>query len=197
VPRNIVLDGMDATVAAAFRQALGTLSRAGARVVEIDLAVLERIPQVNAKGGFSPPEAYAWHRELLERAGDRYDPRVRVRILRTHEQSAADYIELTRARASLIAQADAATRAFDALAMPTAPVVAPRFAELADDADYARINVLALRNPSLWNFLDRPAVSLPMASDGPPAGLMLVGKRGHDRNLLRIARAAEPVVGQG
>ncbi|HYG85472.1 MAG TPA: amidase [Azospirillum sp.] len=194
VPKNIVLDGMDATVSAAFQRALEALSGAGARVVEVDLAVLDRIPQANAKGGFSAPEAYAWHRDLLERAGDRYDPRVRVRILRAQEQSAADYIELTRTRAALMAEAEAGTRGFDVLAMPTVPVVPPRFAELVDDAEYARINMLVLRNPSLWNFLDRPAVSLPMATDGLPAGLMLVGKRGHDRNLLRVARGVEGVV---
>ena len=193
VPKNTVLDGMDATVAAAFRQALEALSKAGARVVEIDLAALDRIPKANAKGGFASPEAYAWHRELLARAGDRYDPRVRVRILRGQEQSAAEYIELTRTRTALMAEVEAATRAFDALVMPTVPVVPPLVAELADDAAYARVNMLVLRNPSLWNFLDRPAVSLPMATDGLPAGLMLVGKRGHDRNLLRVARAVESV----
>ncbi len=196
VPKNIVLDGIDATVSAAFQRALEALSKAGARVVEIDLAALDRIPEANAKGGFASPEAFAWHRELLARAGDGYDPRVRMRILRGQEQSAADYIELTRIRAALMAEAEAATRAYDALAMPTVPVVPPRFDELEDDAEYARINMLALRNPSLWNFLDRPAVSLPMATGGLPAGLMLVGKRGHDRNLLRVARAAEPVVAQ-
>ncbi|WP_448189744.1 amidase [Azospirillum sp. sgz301742] len=194
VPKTIVLDGMDATVAAAFNRALEALSKAGARVVEIELPVLDRIPQANAKGGFASPEAYAWHRELLARSGDRYDPRVRMRIQRGQEQSAADYIELTRIRTAVMAEAEAATRAFDALVMPTVPVVPPRVDELADDAAYARINMLVLRNPSLWNFLDRPAVSLPMATDGLPAGLMLVGKRGHDRNLLRVARAVEPVV---
>lgn len=195
VPRNIVLGGLDATVAAAFGRALAALSAAGARVVEIDLSVLDRIPQANAKGGFASPEAYAWHRDLLARAGDRYDPRVRVRILRGQEQSAADYIELTRIRTALMAEAEAATRAYDALVMPTVPVVPPRMDELADDGEYARVNMLVLRNPSLWNFLDRPAVSLPMATSGLPAGLMLVGKRGHDRNLMRVARAVEPVVG--
>ncbi|HYH39619.1 MAG TPA: amidase [Azospirillum sp.] len=194
VPTTVVLDGMDDTVAAAFERALEALAQAGARVVEIDLATLAAIPRANAKGGFASPEAYAWHRELLARSGDRYDPRVSARILRGQEQSAADYIELTRTRAALMAEAEAATRAFDALAMPTVPVVPPRLDELEDDAAYARINMLVLRNPSLWNFLDRPAVSLPMATGGLPAGLMLVGKRGHDRNLLRVARAVEPVV---
>jgi trk system potassium uptake protein TrkH len=123
-----------------------------------------------------------------------YDPRVAVRIRRGLEQTAVDYIELIHARAALIREVDAATRDFDLLLMPTVPFVAPRFAELADDAEYGRINMLALRNPSVWNFLDRPAISLPCAGGGLPVGAMLVGRRGHDRRLLAISLGAEPVL---
>ncbi len=194
VPKNVVLDGMDAVVAAAFQRALAALSSAGVRVVEIDLPVLDRIQQVNSKGGLVTPETYTWHRDLLERAGDQYDPRVYKRIQRGQKQSAADYIELMQTRAVLMAEGESQTRGFDALAMPTVPVVPPRFDELVDDAAYGRINMLVLRNPSLWNFLDRPAISLPMATKGLPAGLMLVGKRNHDRTLLRVASAMETVI---
>jgi Asp-tRNA(Asn)/Glu-tRNA(Gln) amidotransferase A subunit family amidase len=123
-----------------------------------------------------------------------YDPRVAVRIRRGLEQTAVDYIELIHARAALIREVDAATRDFDLLLMPTVPFVAPRFAELADDAEYGRINMLALRNPSVWNFLDRPAISLPCAGGGLPVGAMLVGRRGHDRRLLAISLGAESVL---
>ncbi|HEY0833257.1 MAG TPA: amidase [Azospirillum sp.] len=194
VPKCHALDGLDATVSAAFERALSALSRRGARVVEFAMPALDRVPPVNAKGGFSAPEAYSWHRDLLERRGESYDPRVRVRILRALEQSAADYVDLVRTRGALMAEADAASRGFDALAMPTVPVVAPRFDELTDDADYTRLNLLVLRNPSLWNFLDRPAVTLPVGAAGLPVGLMLVGRRGHDRALLSVARGVESVV---
>ena len=93
-----------------------------------------------------------------------------------------------------MAEAAEQTRDFDALLLPTTPIVAPRFDELADDAGYARLNIMVLRNPSLFNFLDRPAATLPCATDGLPVGAMLVGKRGHDRRLLAIARAVEPVI---
>ena len=56
---------------------------------------------------------------------------------------------------------DAATAPFDAVAMPTCPIVPPRIDAWTDDADYARVNALALRNTSLGNFLDRCAISLP------------------------------------
>jgi len=60
------------------------------------------------------------------------------------------------------------------------------------DGDYARLNALVLRNPSLANFLDRCAVSLPVHRPAEaPVGLMLIGRRGGDERLLAIARAIE------
>src|SRR6185437_966854 len=78
LPRTLVLDDLDAEVAAAFERACSALSRAGARIVELPLAELADYPSINAKGGFSPPEAYAWHERLLARRGQDYDARVRL-----------------------------------------------------------------------------------------------------------------------
>jgi aspartyl-tRNA(Asn)/glutamyl-tRNA(Gln) amidotransferase subunit A len=194
IPRQVVLDDLDATVATAFERARRALEAAGARVADLDLPPLARLAEANAKGGLPPPEALAWHRDLLERRGEEYDRRVAVRIRRGTDQNAADYVALVRARAELMAQTDAATAAWDVLLMPTVPIVAPRIDELAEDADYFRLNALVLRNPSIWNFMDRPAVTLPCASDGLPVGAMLVGRRGHDHRLLSIAAAAEAVI---
>jgi aspartyl-tRNA(Asn)/glutamyl-tRNA(Gln) amidotransferase subunit A len=194
VPRQIVLDGVDTTVSVAFSRVLTRLSAAGVRVIDFDMPALDLIPPVNAKGGFVAPEALAWHKDLMARREAEYDPRVASRIRRGFEQSAVDMIELIAARSAIMAEAARQTRDIDALLLPTVPIVAPRFEELADDADYARINILVLRNPSLFNFLDRPAITVPCASDGLPVGAMLVGKHGHDRRLLALAQAVEPVV---
>lgn len=194
IPRQVVLDNLDATVAAAFERARRALEAAGARVADLDLPPLARLAEVNAKGGFSPPEAYAWHRDLLERQGDGYDPRVATRIRWGTEPSAADYVALVGARAALMAETDAATAAWDVLLMPTVPIVAPRMDEMVEDADYFRLNPLVLRNPSIWNFMDRPSVTLPCASDGLPVGAMLVGGRGGDHRLLSVAAAAEAAI---
>jgi aspartyl-tRNA(Asn)/glutamyl-tRNA(Gln) amidotransferase subunit A len=194
VPQQIVLDGLDATVSSAFSRTLTRLSQAGAHLSDLDMPALTRIAEVGAQGGFAAPEALAWHKDLLEQRGSEYDPRVAIRIRRGAGQSAVDYIELLAARKAIMAEAAEQTRDFDALLMPTTPIVAPRFDELADDASYTRLNIMVLRNPSLFNFLDRPAATLPCATDGLPVGAMLVGKRNHDRRLLAIARAMEPVI---
>lgn len=80
VPKTLVLDDLDRDVGTSFERALGALSRAGARITEIDMPELREVVEANAKGGFSPVEALAWHEELLASRGEEYDARVRARI---------------------------------------------------------------------------------------------------------------------
>ena len=195
VPQAYVLDEVDPHVAQSFQQALSTLSAAKAHIEEIPLTELNELPQINRKGGFPAAEAYTFHRERLKSEADQYDPRVSVRILRGRDQSAADYIELVAARRDLCLRTDQRLACFDAVLMPTTPMVAPTFASLESDADYGRLNLLALRNPTLTNFLDRCAVSIPCQEPGTaPVGLTLMGDRGDDRRLLSVAAAVEALV---
>jgi aspartyl-tRNA(Asn)/glutamyl-tRNA(Gln) amidotransferase subunit A len=192
LPRNVVLDSMDADVAGAFERALKAIADAGARIVEFDMHAFDAIPAANARGGFAAAEAFAWHRALLASKGDRYDPRIRQRIERGGSMTAADYIDLCRARGNIIAGADIATREFDAMIMPTCPLAPPDIAALDDEAEYTRVNTLLLRNTTLANFLDRCAIALPCHHDGePPASIMLVGETMGDTTLLAIAQSVE------
>lgn len=90
---NFVTDGVEPAVAAAIDTALKHLEAAGAIVTEVRFAPLDRLPEIN-RFGFSPIEAYAWHRPLLEKHREQYDPRVLVRILKGQPASAADYLDL-------------------------------------------------------------------------------------------------------
>lgn len=195
VPRAVVLDEADAQVGRAFERALGILSGAGARVSEEPLRELTELARINRKGGFPTAECYASQRKRLERQGAEFDPLVAMRIQRGAEQSAADYIELLQARAQYIERMAHVLAPFDAVLMPTTPIIAPRFTELETDAEFIRINLLVLRNPSIANFMDRCAISVPCHEAGnAPVGLMLMGAHGSDRRLLGIAAAAEALV---
>lgn len=102
VAQTTLLDDMDGAVARAFGRALGAPRVAGARIDEIPLTELRELGAIQSTGGFSAAESHAWHRPLLERCGDQYDPRVRVRIERGAAMKAHEYIELTGARADWI-----------------------------------------------------------------------------------------------
>jgi len=192
VPTGFLLDGLAPVVATAFGRALKRLADAGARIVEAPMVVLERVLEIHRLGGVAAPEAFAWHRALLARAGDRYDQRVRARLEAAGGTSAADYIGALEFRAARIAEFDQATLPYDAVLAPTVAIPPPRQDELTRDEDYLRINGQVLRNTTIFNLLDRCALSLPIQAPGElPVGLMLVGERNGDRRLLAIGKAVE------
>ncbi|GMB79228.1 amidase [Shinella zoogloeoides] len=193
VPQSVVFDGIEPHVARTFEAALRRLADAGAMVSEIALKEFEMVGQINAKGGFSAPEALAWHHDLLEEHGEAYDQRVRARILRAREQTAADYIDMLHLRRAYIEATNRAISAYDVLAMPTVPMVAPAIGALEADNDlFVKTNLTLLRNPALINMLDGCAISLPVHAEGEaPVGLMLAAAGGRDAALLANARAVE------
>lgn len=198
IPKHFVLNDLDAEVAAAFEGAVGELRRLGVQVTEIDFKALDELPRINAKGGFAAAEAFAWHRQHLAEREALYDPRVSVRIAKGAEQSAADYIELRHARQAMIGEGRRIMADLDALIYPTAPMIAPRLADLQDDAEYARLNLLALRNPSVANFLDSCAISIPIqAADAAPVGLHILGHAGQDAALFAVAASLEQALRDG
>lgn len=199
VPTTLMLDGLEREVASAFERSLAALRAAGAHVEEIALPPLSELAALNAAGGFSAAESWAWHRRRLATDGDRYDPRVALRIRRGEAMSAADYVELTWARRDWIARMEAALAGFDAMLSPTVPMVAPPIAPLlaSDDAFFAANGAL-LRNPSAINFLDGCALSVPCHAAGAmPVGLMVWSSALRDDAVLDASLAIEAALAPG
>ncbi len=192
VLRNYVEEGLEDAVARAYAAALSRLSALGARLVDIRIAEIEALPGVNATGGFAASEAWTWHHDLIDRAGERYDPRILKRIRRGEGMSAENYIALSMARRELIAAVAPQTAGFDAVLAPTCPLTPPAIAAVEDEAAYNRINMALLRNTSVFNFLDRCSISIPCQKPGEaPVGLMLTGENGGDGKLFAVAMAVE------
>ena len=196
VPTTLALDAMDKHVADTFAATVAKLKDAGALVDEIAIPEFAELGSINSKGGFTAAEAWAWHRDLIARAGKRYDPRVVSRIMRGQDMSAADYLDLLDAREAWVAAVDHRIAGYDALVMPTTPIVAPAVADLvASDEAYYAANGLILRNPTLINFLDGCALSLPCQAAGTaPVGLMISGSNGADRRILAVGLAVEALL---
>src|SRR5690348_8889986 len=76
VPTTLVLDELDDEVARAFDRALDQLSRQGAVIERTAVPEFLDVGVMNANGGFSAAESYAWHRYLIANKGDVYDQRV-------------------------------------------------------------------------------------------------------------------------
>jgi aspartyl-tRNA(Asn)/glutamyl-tRNA(Gln) amidotransferase subunit A len=190
--QGMPFEGIDQTVSAAWSAALARLGKAGVKLSDETVALIDDLAQANAKGGFAPAESFAIHRERLKTRGDGVDPVIRTRIERGGAMTAADYVDLMQARRRLVRAMDARMSALDALVLPTTPIVAPKLAEVATPEEFGRKNAMLLRNTAPINFLDLCAISLPLPRQGAlAAGLMLVGRNGRDRRLFDIAAAVE------
>lgn len=193
LPDAYVLEQMDDTVKEAFERSLALLLEHGAQIDTIAIPEFAQLPYINRQGGLVCAEAWALHRELIGSNESDYDPRVASRILRGKEMDCADYIDLLDTREAWIAAVEARLNGYDALLLPTVPIIAPRIADLqASDAAYFEANALILRNPSIINFLNGCALSIPCHADGQaPVGLMVAAPAYHDQHLLAIGAAIE------
>ena len=192
---GLPLRDLDETVSRKFMTALDLAGRAGAELAEVETPLFEDMRAVNSAATIATVEAYALHRERLATRGDEMDPFIRARIEMGKAVSPSGYRDMLDARARLAQAMDALLAGFDALVLPTTPIVAPTMAELSTDDDFRRANRLLLRNTEIANFFDLCAISLPIPGDGLPAGFMLFGRRGEDRKLFRMAAAVERALG--
>jgi aspartyl-tRNA(Asn)/glutamyl-tRNA(Gln) amidotransferase subunit A len=196
LPDTVVLDGMDGQVSDAFWKSVSKLSEAGAWIDEQPMAPFARLGEINPKGRLQAAEAWAWTRKYIQGRAGECDPRVVSRIRRGEEVSAAEYIELLRARAEWICEVERIIRPYDAMIMPTVPVIAPAIEELvASDEAYFKANAAMLRNPSFINFLDGCALTLPChRADEAPVGLTLAGRAMQDGRILSMGLAVEELL---
>jgi aspartyl-tRNA(Asn)/glutamyl-tRNA(Gln) amidotransferase subunit A len=195
IVQGMPLERLDDTVAKRFPAALARLEKAGARLSDQVLPLLDAMNKINARGGLQATEAFTVNRDRLDRRGEDIDQNVRRRLERARGMPAADYIEMLNERMALVPAMDEVLADIDVLAMPTTPIVAPTLEEVTPPDEFARKNAMLLRNTSIWNFFDNCAISVPMPRDGGlPCGLMLVARNGQDRRLFRIAAAVEKVL---
>ena len=195
VPRNYMLDEVDSWVASSFERALERLGAAGVIIAEESLVPLDDLSEINRVGSFSAPEAAYHHRAVLSQPGAPIDHRVRLRIERASGMTAVQYVELGERRRQFQQAMLAAIEPYDALLMPTSPIVAPRLDQIAEDHDFFRLNALVLRNTSAINFLDGCALSIPCHRAGEaPVGLMLAGRPLEDARIFALGQSIESVL---
>ena len=94
----------------------------------------------------------------------------------------------------MINRADELMDGLDGFIMPTCPQIPAAISDLDDDADYGRINLMALRNTFVGNFLNRCAISIPAHEIGDaPVGLMLMAPLMADQALFSAAKVIENI----
>jgi aspartyl-tRNA(Asn)/glutamyl-tRNA(Gln) amidotransferase subunit A len=198
VPEDVVFDGAEPEVVAAFEAALKRLEAAGAKVERRRVPAFAEVFALSAEyGALVTAEAYTVLKPHLDGPGAALmDRRVVARAGLGANITMPGYVALLAARARMVAAFD---REFAGafLVHPTLPHVAPTIASLeADDDLFVKTNAKTLRNTLIGNFLDVCGVSLPCGTGaaGMPVGLLVTAVRGADEALLSFALAAESVV---
>lgn len=197
VPRGLLFTETEDVVLQAVEKALAQLRTAGASVQDVAWDDLLIQPfSLQEKGTLVAAEAAHIHREHLQSHADQFDPLVHARIHRGMQMDAATYVGIQQARNALLPQLDARMAEWDVLLLPTVAFTAPRIDALANEAAFTQANSLILRNTSVFNFYDLPALSLPLprAAGELPIGLMVVGSRHADRPLLAMGAAIETIL---
>lgn len=183
-----VLDDCDPQIQAACDSAIGALSEKGATIEHIE------IPEVVQALDLAPilfgSEAYGTWGEVIDANPDAMSTPVRERFQSGQAFGAAAYVRAWQKLDDLRQAYINRVAGFDAIVLPTSPILPPVTQHLIDDdAYFSAQNLLALRNTRVGNLLGLCAATLPTGHDH--CGLMLMGRAFGDRALLRVAAAAE------
>jgi aspartyl-tRNA(Asn)/glutamyl-tRNA(Gln) amidotransferase subunit A len=188
------LEGAEAGVLNAFRQAVHAMRAAGAEVDEIETPAAADFDLAVGLGLIvSRAEAAAYHTAYGDRRQRYATTAVAEQMDEASRVTAVHYLQAQRAREDLRWRMLRLFDRFDALLLPTTRVAAPK----RDDLD--NYFLVLSQNCILWSLLGFPVVSLPCGRTplGLPAGAQLVAAPYEDDRLLAIAAALELELSRG
>ena len=173
---------------AGFAAALDRMAQAGAQIMHGTIKGIEEAMDLSPI--LFAAEAYGTWKDVIEAAPEKMFDRILDRFRSGAGFSAPDFVaawqRLDQLRQSWLAQ----TAGFDAVLLPTAPILPPNAARLMTDDDYyVTENLLALRNTRVGNLMGLCGLTLPTGV--PATGLMALGRPGGEEDLLRIGAAIE------
>ena len=185
---TIVPDDVRDAPRAAFQSAVERLQAAGATIENRYFSQL--FDAFNVAGNLYAADSYGWWRELVEASPEKMFPQILERVRGGQTVSGPDYCAGWNTLRDIRKQYAAETAQFDAVIMPTAPILPPNAERLlTDDEYYKSENLLALRNTRVANLLDVCSITLPTGV--PSCGIMFNGQNGNEAALLRLGAAAE------
>lgn len=185
---TVALDDVRERPGNGFDDACVRLSHAGAKISRFKAPeVAEALALTVA---LYTGEAYGIWAETIEKAPEKMFPRILDRFRAGAEVSAPEYVAAWRRLEELRRVWHARTAGFDAVILPTSPILPPNVNRLmTDDAYYVTENLLSLRNTRIGNLMGLCALTLPTSE--PSCGISLMAAPGAEDRLLRLGAAAE------
>ena len=172
----------------AFDNSIKRLQAMGAVVEYINIPTVTEA--LGLTGILFPTEAYGTWKHEIESNPEAMFEEILLRFRSGSNVLASDYVAAWQALDQLRAEYSEATAAYDAILMPSSPILPPNIDRLAQDHDYyVTENLLALRNTRIGNLMGVCALTLPTGV--PSCGFMILCPPMGEHRLLRLGAAVE------
>jgi len=188
VLQGMAMDDLEDAPATGFANAMARLRDAGAVIEDVDVPEVAEATEMSAL--LLATEGYGTWQHLIEEKPDLMFHEIRERFRVGATFSGADFVagwqKLERLRAAYLKK----TAGYDAVILPTCPILPPQVDLLASDSDYYKnANLRTLRNTRIGNLMGLPGLTLPTGV--PSTGLLLQTPPLTEARLLRLGAAAE------
>ena len=189
--KNVAMENVADFPKKAFENSIDKLKKAGASVSEILVPSVDEAMELT--GLLYSPEAYATWKHKIEKSPDLMFSKILERFRSGANVLASDFICAWDKLMDLRQQYFSAVKMYDAVLIPTSPIIPPELDRLMNDGDfYNSQNLLALRNTRIGNLMGGCSITLP--TDIPSCGLLIMGMPNQEERLLRLAQACELVL---
>ncbi len=186
--RTVAQDDMRDAPMAAFNSAVERVKNAGAQIEWIDVPeVADAMPLATC---VFTSEAYGLWREVIEANPAKMYSEILDRFRLGKQFSGPDYVSAWAKLEVARMGYDKAVAGYDAVLLPTTPILPPNLQRLEQDSEYyVTENLLALRNTRIGNLMGLCGLTIPTGV--PSCGLMMLCPPDMEENLLRLGAAVE------
>ena len=189
--QTVVLDDIEDLPLKAYNDTLELIQVAGATIEPLN--VVEIAEAIALSGVLYGAEAYGLWRQVIEASPEKMFSKILERFRAGQSASGSDYVAAWLQLNTIRSIWNKACAAYDAVLLPTAPILPPNKQRLScDDNYYVSQNLLALRNTRVANLMNTCALTLPTGV--PSCGTMLIGKPNREELLLRHGMAVESIL---
>ena len=185
---SVALDDIRPEPLAGFNSAVQRLQAAGAMVVRGELPCAAKALALSPL--LFAPEAYGTWKDRIEAAPDKMFAEILERFRGGRDVSAVEFVQSWQELTVLREQWNRSVAAYDAVILPTAPILPPNIEKLATNHEYyVGENLLALRNTRIGNLFGLAGLTIPTGL--PSTGIMFLTPPNSEHRLLRLGVAAE------
>jgi aspartyl-tRNA(Asn)/glutamyl-tRNA(Gln) amidotransferase subunit A len=185
---NHDLEKADPAMAGTFEEAIATLAALGATIVEVSLPLYREMVLVDLMT--MAAEAYAYHRDDLQRRWEDFAPYTRAMVVAGALIDAGDYVQAQRLRR--VAQRSLAELMtdVDVIVTPTAAIGASRYDDLLGRPLDLTVMLDTMFTP-YWDSQGNPVLAVPIGfTDGQlPLSMQIAGRPFDEATVLSVGHA--------